>query len=82
MHLLTFLFQLNRMVPIDPDCGLTQRIAALGDIATCLKELSPGEEVGELFPEPHSQKHLHIVVWYPEILSSPSGEHYWLVVAI
>jgi hypothetical protein len=63
------------MVPIDPDHTLARRLAALGTIAACSKELS-SEEVGELFPEPHSQKQLHIVVQRPEILapSSPSGE--------
>jgi hypothetical protein len=50
------------MIPIDPDGTLKQRLAALGDIATFSKEMSSGEEVGVLFPEPHYQKHLHIAI--------------------
>ncbi len=50
------------MIPIDPDHSLAQRLANLGNITACSRELSSGEEVGELFPEPPSRKHLHIVV--------------------
>ena len=50
------------MIPIDPDGTLKQRLAALGDVATFSKEMSSGEKVGALFPEPHSQKHLHIAI--------------------
>ena len=62
------------MVPIDPDDSLVQRLAALGDIATCSRELNSEEEVGEIFPESQSRNHLHIVV--QEVLppSAPSGE--------
>ena len=71
-----FLFQPNGTVPVDPDRSLARRLADLGNIAACSKELSSGEEVGELYPEPHSLKHLHIVVQCREILapSGPSGE--------
>ena len=70
-----FLFQLNVIVPIGPDHSLGQRLADLGDIIKRSTKLSSEEEVGELFPEPHSRKHLHIVVQC-EIPSpsSPSGE--------
>jgi hypothetical protein len=68
-----YLFQLNEMVPIGPDHSLAQRLADLGNIAVCSKELSSEEVVGELFPEPHSEKHLHIVVQCP-------GEYSWLIV--
>ena len=61
------------MIPIDPDHSLAQRLADLSNIAKYSRELSSGEEVGELFPEPHSRKHLHIVV-------QRSGEYRWLIV--
>jgi hypothetical protein len=79
-----FLFQLNVMVPIGPDHSLAQRLADLGNIAACSKELSSEEVVGELFPEPHSEKHLHIVAQCPEILAPPSqsGEYRWLIVPV
>jgi hypothetical protein len=74
MRLLTFSPQLNVVVPIDPDYSLVQRLADLCNIATYLKELSSGQELGEIFPEPRSKKHFHsIVVQYPAP-SSPSGE--------
>jgi hypothetical protein len=57
-----FLFQVNVMVPIDPDHSLTWRLVTLGHISTFLKELSSGQRVGVLFPEPHSEDNLHIVV--------------------
>ena len=72
MRLLT-LFQLNMIVPIHPSDSLAQRLDALGDIDAYLTKLSSEEEVGELFPEPHSRKHLHIVVQF-------SGEYHWLIV--
>ena len=64
------------VVSIDLD-NLAQRLAALGNIAECSTKLSSGKRVRMLFPEPHSEDNLHIVVQYPEILapSSPSGEH-------
>jgi hypothetical protein len=68
------------MVPIDPDKSLVQRLEALGDIDAYSKKLSPGEIVGELFPEPPSHKHLHIVVQRPS--SSPSGKYCWLIVHV
>jgi hypothetical protein len=61
-----FLFQLDVMVPIDPDDGLAQRLEALGDIDAYSRKLSSGERVGALFPEPHSEDNLHIVVQCPE----------------
>ncbi len=70
-------------VPIHPDKSLEQRLANLGGITACSKLLSSEEEMGTLFPEPHSQKHLHIVVQRPEIVqSSPSGECCWLIVHV
>ncbi|KAF8333265.1 hypothetical protein F5887DRAFT_994782 [Amanita rubescens] len=67
------LLKLNVMVPIDPHRGLAQRLADLGNIDMYSTELSSGEEVVELFPEPPSKKHLHIVVQRIGIaLSSPS----------
>lgn len=64
------------MVPIGPDHGLMQRLADLGNIDTYSTELSSEEKVVELFPEPPSEKHLHIVVQCPGIApSSPSGEY-------
>jgi hypothetical protein len=57
------------MVPIDPDHSPPQRLTSLGNIDTCSKELSSGEQVGKLFPELHSKKHLHIIVQYPKILA-------------
>ena len=63
------------MVPIDPDDSLMQRLAALGDIVACSRKLSSGEEMAELFPEPHSRKHLHIVVQEVLAPSGPSGEY-------
>ena len=56
------LFQLNVVVPVNPVDSLTQQLGALGDITTCLRKLSVGEKVGVLFPEPHSEDNLHIVV--------------------
>ena len=75
------LFQLDVIVPIDPDDSLAKRLKDMGTIVYS-KKLSSGEEVGELFPEPHSLKHLHIVVQYDDILvpSGPSGEYRWLIV--
>ena len=67
------------MVRIDPDRSLVQRLARLGDIAACSRELSSGEKVGNLFSEPPSDEDLHIVVQCP---SSPSGEYYWLIVHV
>ncbi|KAH9953864.1 hypothetical protein BGW80DRAFT_1451367 [Lactifluus volemus] len=64
------LWKLNEMVPIDPDKSLVQRLEALGDIDAYSSNLSSGEIVGELFPEPPSHKHFHIVVQRP---SSPSA---------
>ena len=64
-----FLFQPNAAVPIDPDRSLAQRVKSL---ITYGKELSAGEKVGKLYPEPHSEEHLHIVVQRPDI--SPNGE--------
>ncbi|KAF8327351.1 hypothetical protein F5887DRAFT_1274679 [Amanita rubescens] len=64
------LLKLNMMVPIDPDRSLAQRLADLGNIAAYSRELSSGEEMGELFPEPPSDKHLHIVVQRPGIVPS------------
>jgi hypothetical protein len=61
------------VVPIDPDHSLAQRLADLGNIDAYSTELSSAEEVGELFPEPHSRKHLHIVVQCPR-------EYRWLIV--
>ena len=61
------------MVPIDPDDSLAQRLEDLGDINAYSRELSSGERVRVLFPEPHSEDNLHIVVQYP-------GEYRWLVV--
>ena len=70
-------------VPIDPDDSLAQRLAELGNIAACSRELSSGEQVGALFPEPHSQEHLHIVVQCPDIvLSSSTGEYCWFIVHV
>ncbi|KIM48927.1 hypothetical protein M413DRAFT_15175 [Hebeloma cylindrosporum] len=66
----------NVSVPIDPDCSLAQRLTDLGQIATYSGILSSGHQVGELFPEPHSDKHLHIVVQCDELLApstSPSA---------
>jgi hypothetical protein len=68
-----FLFQLNVVVPIDPDDSLVQRLGALGDIHVYSRELSSEERVGVLFPEPHSKDNLHIVVQCP-------GECCWLIV--
>lgn len=71
------------MVPIDPDHSLAQRLADLGNINACSRELSSGEEVGVLFPEPPSQNHLHIVVQRPGIVpSSLCGEYCWLIVHV
>ena len=57
-------------VSIGPDRTLAQRLGALGDIR---RELSSEEEVGVLFPEPHSLEYLHIVVQRPR-------EYPWLIV--
>jgi hypothetical protein len=64
------------MVPIDPDHSLARRLATLGHISAFSKELNSGQIVGALFPEPHFEDNLHIVIQCPEILapSSPSGE--------
>ena len=73
-----FLFKLNALVAIDPDHSLAQRLADLGQTnAYSLRKLSSGEEVGELFPEPHSRKHLHIVVQRDQIQApfGPSGKY-------
>jgi hypothetical protein len=78
-----FLLQLNVPVPIDPDNSLAQRLAELGNITACSRRLSSGERVGVLFPEPHSQEQLHIVVQCPHIvLSSPGGEYCWFIVHV
>ena len=61
------------IVPIDADNSLAQRLEALGDIDAYSRMLSSGERVRVLFPEPHSEDNLHIVVQYP-------GEYRWLVV--
>ena len=61
------------VVSIGPDRSLAQRLKALGDIHAYSSELSSEEEVGELFPEPHSRKHLHIVV-------QCRGKYRWLIV--
>ena len=68
-----FLFQLNVDVSIGPDHSLAQRLGALGDIHAYSRELSSEDEVGELFPEPHSGDDLHIVVRRP-------GEYRWFIV--
>ena len=72
-----FLFKLNALAAINPDHSLAQRLADLGQTnAYSLRKLSSGEEVGELFPEPHSRKHLHIVVQRDQIQApfGPSGK--------
>ena len=69
-----FLVKLNELVPIDPDRSLLQRLSNLGETATYSRELSSAEQVGELFPAPPSQMHLHIVVQYDEI-PTPSSEY-------
>ena len=61
------------MVPIDPDRSLLQRLKNLGEIATYSRDLGCGEQVARLFPEPHSQDYLHILVQYDEI-STLGGE--------
>jgi hypothetical protein len=68
-----FLFQLNRDVSVSPDRSLAQRLGALGDIHAYSTELSSAEKVGALFPEPHSEDDLHIVVRRP-------GEYCWIIV--
>ncbi|KAF8222703.1 hypothetical protein L208DRAFT_1412889 [Tricholoma matsutake] len=65
--------RLNETVPIDPDDSLAQRLEALGDIDAYSRKLSSGERVRELFPEPHSEDNLHIIVQCP-------GEYCWLIV--
>ncbi|KAM6502202.1 hypothetical protein JOM56_002179 [Amanita muscaria] len=55
--------------PIGPDDGLPQRFEIL-NLATCSQLLSAEEQVGELFPEPHSQKHFHIVVQLSEAIEA------------
>ncbi|KAM6502225.1 hypothetical protein JOM56_002202 [Amanita muscaria] len=68
--------KLNVAVPIGPDYSLAQRLETL-DLATCSQALSSEEQVGELFPEPHSKKQLHIVVQLSAIrkrLRSPAEE--------
>lgn len=71
------------MVPVDPDNSLAQRLAELGNISEYSTQLSSGKQVGELFPEPYSHKHLHVVVQCADIvLSSLSGEYCWLIVHV
>ncbi|KAF8234009.1 hypothetical protein L208DRAFT_1394861 [Tricholoma matsutake] len=67
------LWKLNETVPIDPDDSLAQRLEALGDIDAYSRKLSSGGRVRELFPEPHSEDNLHIIVQCP-------GEYCWLIV--
>jgi len=67
------LWKPNELLPINPGHTLTQRLAAMGQPATYSRELSLEEVVGELFPEPHSQMHLHIVVQCDEILAPSSS---------
>ena len=68
-------------VPIDPDRTLVERLEAMGKVTTYGKELSSGEEVGDLYPEPPSRKDLQVVV---QCLapSSPNGECRWLIVPV
>jgi hypothetical protein len=61
------------VVPVDPDHSLAQRLADLGNVATSSRELISGEKVGVLFPEPHSENNLHIVIQCP-------CEYRWLIV--
>jgi len=61
------------VVPVDPEQSLAQRLANLGNISTFSRELSTGESVEELFPEPHSKGNLHIVVQCPR-------EYRWFIV--
>jgi Crinkler effector protein N-terminal domain len=68
-----FLFQLNVIVPIDPDDSLVRRLDVLGNIDTYSRKLSSGEKVMVLFPEPHSDVNLHIIVQCPR-------EYRWLIV--
>jgi hypothetical protein len=68
-----FLFQLNVMVPIGPDHSLAQRLAALGNIDACSRELSSGERSGGAISRTAFRGHLHIVVQRP-------GEYRWLIV--
>ena len=69
------------MVPLGPDHSLAKRLADLGNIDACSRELDYAEEVGELYPEPPSDKHLHIVAQSPGIVSSSlSSEYCWLIV--
>ncbi|KAF8222023.1 hypothetical protein L208DRAFT_1414058 [Tricholoma matsutake] len=56
------LCKLNVVVSIDPDDSLVQRLEDLGDIHAYSRELSSEETAGVLFPEPHSEDNLHIVV--------------------
>ena len=56
------------MFPVDPDHSFTQRLADLGNINTCLRLLSAGDQVREIFPEPPSLHHLLIVVWRPDMV--------------
>lgn len=67
------LWKLDVAVPIDPDHSLAQRLADLDAIATFSSELSSGEEVGLLFPEPPSQRCLHIVVKCPDVVLSSAS---------
>ena len=62
---------------VDPKSDRAERLADLGDITEYSQELNAAEKVGELFPEPHSQKHFHILI---QIL--PSGEYRWLIVPL
>jgi hypothetical protein len=61
------------IVPIDPDDSLAQRLEALGDIDAYSSKLSSGQKVEVLFPEPHPEDHLHIVV-------QCLGEYRWLII--
>jgi hypothetical protein len=61
------------VVPVDPDHSLAQRLADLRNVATSSRELSSGETVGVLFPEPHLKHNLHIVIQCPR-------EYRWLIV--
>ncbi|KAM6502196.1 hypothetical protein JOM56_002173 [Amanita muscaria] len=74
--------KLNVAVPIGLGHSLAQRLEALGNLATCSQELSLEQEVGELFPDPHSQKNLHIVVQLSELTTSSHLRIFVLIVLI
>jgi len=61
------------VVPVDPYHSLAQRLADLGNVPTPSRELSSEEKVGVLFPEPHSEDNLHIIV-------QCLREYRWLIV--